>query len=289
VKTNSETALEALKSARIELEKSSVESPRRTAEVMLSELLGVKPHELYLREDLVLGEFLLERYSGMVEERKKGKPLAYVVGNVEFMGLRLSVPEGVFIPRPETEVLCELVLEHLREVSRPVILDICTGCGAIPLALLKVRADMKCYGTDISPEAVRAARLNARHFGLSQRAVFFEGDLARPLEPLKLEGKLDCVISNPPYVKGEEIALLQREISEHEPHGALHGGPDGLLFYPRIASDAARLLARGGLIALEVGDGRAAGVIEILESGGFREVTQEKDLSGIERFVLGWK
>lgn len=280
-------ALEVLNRACKFLEDFSVDSPRRSAEVLLSELLGVRAHEIYLDRDLALGNALIGRYLTMVERRQEGEPLEYIVGNVEFMGLRLDVERGVFIPRPETEVLSETVLEHMAGTTSPVVADICSGCGAIALALASLRADLFSYGTDISDDAVRCAERNAEKLGMSDRVTFLVGNLAEPLESLELEGRLDCVVSNPPYVAEDEMTRLPAGVRAYEPGSALSGGRDGTVFYSPIIEGAVRLLKPGGLIALEIGEGSEEKVKAQLSARGFTSIESREDLRGVTRFITG--
>ena len=282
-------AVDALRNAWQSLEGSAVESPRRAAEIILSEVLGIRIPEIYLQENIALDSVQYKDYFDMVERYRQGVPLTYVVGNVEFMGLKLVVPRGVFIPRSETETLCENVLNFLKRRSPLVVADICTGCGAIALALASFRKDLICYGTDSSPEAVDSARLNAARLGVSDRVTFFRGDLAQVLKPLNLEGKLDCLVANPPYVREGEMEVLPHGVRDHEAAAALDGGVDGLKMYWPILEEASSLLKCGGLIALEVGDGQAEHVKEMLTNLSFSRVEVGCDLRGISRFVTGFK
>ena len=282
-------AVDALRNAWQSLEGSAVESPRRAAEIILSEVLGIRIPEIYLQRDIALGSVQYQDYFDMVEKYKQGEPLTYVVGNVEFMGLELVVPRGVFIPRPETEMLCENVLGLMKGQSPLVMADICTGCGAIAITLASFRDDLICYGTDISSPAVDSARLNAMRLGVSDRVTFFRGDLAQVLNSLNLEGKLDCLLANPPYVREEEMGELPPGVRDHEPAAALDGGEDGLKMYGPILEEASFFLKAGGLVALEVGDGQAEDVKEMFTNLSFSRIEIGRDLCGIPRFVTGFK
>ena len=282
-------AVDAVRSAWQSLEGSAVESPRRAAEIILSEVLGVGIPEIYLQENIALDSVQYQDYFDMVERYRQGEPLTYVVGNAEFMGLKLVVPRGVFIPRPETETLCENVLSLLKRRLPLVVADICTGCGAIALALASFRKDLICYGTDSSSKAVDSARLNAARLGVSDRVTFFRGDLAQALKPLNLDGKLDCLVANPPYVREGEMDVLPRDVKDYEPAAALDGGMDGLRMYGPILEEASFLLRSGGLVALEVGDSQAEHVKEMLTNLSFSRVEVGCDLRGVSRFVTGFK
>ena len=282
-------AVDALRTAWQSLEGSAVESPRRTAEIILSEVLGIRIPEIYLQKDIALDSVQHQDYLQMVEKCRRGEPLTYVVGNVEFMGLKLVVPRGVFIPRPETETLCESVLGLLSRQSPLVVADICTGCGAIAIFLASFRDDLICYGTDVSSLALDSARLNASRLGVSDRVTFFRGDLAQALKPLNLEGKLDCVVANPPYVREEKMGDLPPGVRDHEPATALDGGEDGLRMYGPILEEASFFLKAGGLVAVEVGDGQAEDVKKRFTDMSFSRIEVGRDLRGIPRFVTGFK
>jgi release factor glutamine methyltransferase len=279
--------LDALQRARRHLEKESVESPRQNAVILLSELLGIRTHELYVARQLPMDNKMLGTYMSMVERRAAGEPLAYIIGNVDFMGLKMSVRKGVFIPRPETELLCEIALEHLARAERVLVADICTGCGAIALALAEFHQGMFCYGTDISDEAMASARVNAERLGLSDRTSFLKGHLADPLRDLGLAGSLDCVTANPPYVRDRDLPKLAFEIREHEPIEALRGGEDGSALYPEIVDGAWALLKPGGLIALEISDTSADSVLELVHASRFTRVRVRDDLTHLPRFITG--
>ena len=285
--SNSTLALDALNTAQESLRESSVEFPRRNAEILLSEVLGVKAYEIYLERELALDTSTLRTYMDMIKRRGAGVPLEYILGNVDFMGLRLSVLDGVFIPRPETEVLCEIVLQMLKDTDSPLVADVCTGCGAIALALASLRADLRCFGTDISGVAVTCAEKNADHLRLGDRVRFLEGNLLDALESRDLGGKLDCVVANPPYVKDGDVDRLPVHIRDHEPTAALRGGAKGTDFYPDIVQSAKDFLKPGGFIALEVGDGSADDVSSLLKCEGFSSVESRSDLRRIPRFVVG--
>jgi release factor glutamine methyltransferase len=282
-------AVDALRRACDYLESSYVESPRRTAEIILSELLTIKAHDIYLREGLLLENEKCRVYFDMVERRAKGEPLAYIVGNAEFMGLKFLIPKGVFIPRPETERLCEIVLGLLAGERSPRVADVCTGSGAIAVTLARMREDLTCCATDVSGEAVSCARDNAVRLGVSERISFYQCSLAQALMPLGLEGQLACVVANPPYVREGDLRSLPREIGHHEPLKALDGGADGTELYGPLFEQAWILVKDGGFVAVEVGDGADSEVSEMARSSGFTGVRAVRDLAGRARYVLGFK
>lgn len=217
-------------------------------------------------------------------------PVQYVLGHSEFCGIDMLVDERVLIPRPETELLVEAAAEMLKGVrpkpgqtelgSDPSLLDLCTGSGAIAIALTKRLFNCKMVASDISADALDVARLNAHRNGLSDNIEFVKSDLFKDIK-----GRFDLIVSNPPYIAQFEFAGLQKEVLR-EPRIALDGGPDGLDFYRRIIQDAPGYLKKGGRILFEIGFGQAREVRNIINSaGGFEIIEIKKDFNGIERAI----
>jgi release factor glutamine methyltransferase len=228
----------------------------------------------------------LERFA---RRRSEGEPVARILGTREFWGLPLSLTTATLDPRPDTETIVEAALDVLRaeyDRNRPLrIVDIGTGSGAILLALLSEWPNAWGIGTDISEAALRTARANAARLGLAPRAAFVAGDYAAALS-----GAFDLVVSNPPYVRSADIDALATEVRDHDPRRALDGGADGLDAYRRIAPEAARLLAHGGSVVLEVGHDQSGDVEGLLTMAGLSlEGEPKADLAGIPRAVVGRK
>ena len=235
------------------------------------------------------------RYMAFISRRIKRIPVAYITGEAEFMGLRFKVDESVLIPRPETELLAEKTIEVIRKrvaapggAGRINVFEPCTGCGNLCVSLARILSrenitDFMVYASDLSHRAVGLALENARENGVTGFIKFFQGDLFGPLESLNLKGKIDIILSNPPYVRTGEQASLGGEVRQ-EPWPALCGGEDGLDFYRKIFSAAPGFLKKGGCILLENGWGQAGAVKSIAAStrGMVYEETYA-DLSGIER------
>jgi release factor glutamine methyltransferase len=260
------------------LERHGVESPRTTAEQLLMHVLGTDRAGLYARsEDLDARQ---SRVFGLALcQRCAGTPLQHLTGEQGFRRLRLEVRPGVFVPRPETEVLVEHALEALEGVESPVAVDVGTGTGAVALALKDERPGATVYATDVSDEAVALATANARRLGLDVRVL--HGPLFEPL-PDELRGWVDLVVSNPPYVTPEEVADLPPEVRA-DPEAALVGGID---VYEGLAAGASRWLRDGGVLAVEVGASHGAEVAALL-AGRFADVRVEPDLAGRDRVVVG--
>ena len=259
------------------------ETPRLDAEVLLSYLLGQKRIFLYVHFDQPLTAEELARYREMVKRRAAGKPVAYICGEKEFMRLTFKVTPAVLVPQPDTETLVEAVIERLKGKEGARIADVCTGSGAIALALAHYLPETSVAATDISADAVSIAKENAESLGLSERVEFREGDLLAPLsgEPF------DAIVSNPPYIPSVEIAGLPREVRA-EPIIALDGGADGLDFYRRLVGDSAALLNDGGFLAVECGDTQAGAITE-MAADAFRKTEIIRDLADKERVVVLWK
>ena len=263
------------------------EHPRRSAEWLLSSATGLSRVELYAYYDRPLSPDERERYRTLVARRAEGMPLQYVTGEMPFRHLVLHVGPGVFIPRPETEVLVDVVLDHLQGVSEPRVVDLCTGSGCVAVSVASECPEARVWATELSGAAYDAACRNALHAKVADRVQVLHGDLFDPL-PQELAGTLHFVVSNPPYVPSADLPDLPAEVLGFEPREALDGGPDGLDVFRRIADQAERWLGPGGGLALEL-DTRmveiAAGVLEERYEG----VTVRKDLTGRDRLVYARK
>ena len=262
-----------------------VESPRLDAEVLLSHVLKKERIYLYVHFDQPLEAAELAAYKELIKQRVNHVPVAYLLGQKEFMGLTFKVTPATLIPRPDTEILVQAAVERLRGREKVSFADIGTGSGAICLSVLSFVPDSTAATVDISQEARAVAEENAESLGLSERIVFFTGDL---LEPVK-DSKFTAILSNPPYIPEQDIEGLQAEVRCQEPYGALAGGKDGLDFYRRLCSEAPVLLDDGGFMAFEVGIGQAKVVAELAEENPLITRTEIlKDLAGIERVVIAY-
>ena len=220
-----------------------------------------------------------EQYRQTLNQRERRIPLQQITGEQEFMGLSFYVNEHVLIPRQDTEVLVEETAKFLKDGMS--FLDLCTGSGCILLSLLHLRAGAEGTGADLSPEALKVAAQNRERFGV--KAELIESDLFD-----KIEGTFDVIVSNPPYIKREEIETLMDEVRLHEPYMALDGHEDGLYFYRKIAEEAPKHLRAGGGLFLEIGWDQGGSVSELLREQGFSDVKVVKDLAGLDRVVEGY-
>ncbi len=281
------TYLETLNQAVEKFRSEGIDRPRTNAELLLGAVLSVKKIDLYLNHDRILTTEETERFYRFVQERLSRKPVQYIIGSTEFFGLELKVDRSVLIPRPETETLVEVVLEHLRGVDQPRIIDVGTGSGAIAISLAKNLGGSFVFATDISTEALAVAKENANRHDVQRQIEFVSGDLLDPLVDRNIGGTIDCVVSNPPYVSRDEFDGLPREVRDFEPIVALQTDEEGTLFHRNIVEKSLDFLRGGGILALEVGLGQAGKVGDLIRNqGGFDKAEIKKDLGGIERIVL---
>ena len=260
--------------------------------------------QLILMYQNVLEDRLCDEYFRLIDERASGKPLQYITGTQEFMGLEFDVNESVLIPRQDTETMVEDVIsvikdgalrgESLEGTGRREwdILDLCTGSGAIGISLAKLLTGVKVNVTcsDVSKAALEVARKNAGKLGVSKNIKFAEGDMFAPFDGRVKKKKFDLIVSNPPYIESDVIPTLQTEVKDHEPMSALDGGEDGLDFYRIIAGEAGGFLKKRGVLFLEIGCDQGNAVRELLtEAGGYSDIRCLKDLAGRDRIIYAVK
>jgi release factor glutamine methyltransferase len=258
-------------------------SAQAEAHWLLEEVLGTGPGVLAGRRTEPLPPEAAGRLEEMVARRAGGEPLQYVIGWAPFGRLRLEVGPGVFVPRPETELVAERAAGHLLEKAVPVAVDLCTGSGAIACFLAEEVPGARVLATEIDPAALAWARRNVRR----RRVELLAGDLDEPLPP-DLRGRVDVLVANVPYVPAGAMPLLPHDVREHEPRLALDGGPDGLDVLRRVAALAPRWLAPGGWLVCEIGEGQRQAVA-LLAAAGLAEVSIRPDLAGRDRVLEGVK
>ena len=264
-----------------ELAEVGVDSPRFTAELLLREAMGWSRIQLLTRGDSVVPHEHEERYRGFIRQRSLGMATQYIIGRQEFYGRDFFVTPDVLIPRPETELLVEVVLSVLRDNPENLkLLDLGTGSGCIGLTLAAELPTAEVILSDVSGEALLVAQKNTRRLGLGERVRFVQGDVFAPVADVRF----DAIISNPPYIpEGDRVALSVEVLGE--PAGALFAGSDGLAVYRRIAAEVGNYLVPGGLLALEIGYSQGFAVSELLINGGFRAIELFTDLAGRERVL----
>lgn len=225
----------------------------------------------------------IRQYREYIKRRAKHEPLQYITGFAYFYGEAFQVEPGILIPRYDTETLIEAVLPHMKKDAD--VLDLCCGSGCILITLLQNGPEGTTgTGADISENAVRVTKKNVKRFHLEDRISVVHSDLFSGVP-----GSYDIIVSNPPYIPDGEIADLQKEVKDFEPHLALKGGRDGLDFYRKIAKESGAHLKTDGLLAMEIGYDEKDAVLEILKQNGFIDVSCQQDLSGKDRVVMGIK
>lgn len=270
----------ALLYGRKTLEEAGISDAQVDAWQLLEFTCGCDRTYYYLHMDEELMKEQESAYRACIHKRAQRVPLQHITGKAYFMGLEFQVNEHVLVPRFDTEVLVEEVLKHIKGGEH--ILDMCTGSGCILLSILHERPACTGVGADISENALKVARQNAELLKLS--ADFICTNLFE-----QIVQKYDIIVSNPPYIRTSVIATLEDEVKKHEPMLALDGLEDGLHFYRNIISKAADYLKDEGLLCFEIGHDQGLQVLELMQEAGYQKVRIIKDLSGLDRVVLGGK
>lgn len=278
-----------------------VSEPRASAEVLLAHVLGVSRLELYLRHDQPLTPEELAAYKALIRRRVQGEPTAYLTGHKEFWSLDFLVTPATLIPRPETELLVESLLEVLKSqgppgrasiapetgppegANPPLGLEVGVGSGAVIIALARELPHWRWLGVELSAAALQVAHANARRLGVAERVRFLQGNLFQALRP---GPRFQAIAANLPYIPAREWESLPVEVRQYEPREALWGGEDGLALLGPFCREAHRFLAPGGWLALEVGQGQGEAVRGLLaETQAYEEITILRDYQGIQRVV----
>jgi release factor glutamine methyltransferase len=280
------TALELAKQAGVFLGERGIENGRLEAELLLSGILGNRRLDLYLQYDRPVTADEIARYRAAVRRRLRREPLQYILGEVDFRRLRLSVDRRALIPRPETEVLVGTVLEWAGGRPDLSAIDIGTGSGAIALSLAVEGEFGRIVATDVSADAIELARHNAQRCGVAGRIEFRHGELWADNGD---GARFDVVVSNPPYIAESERSSLEPEVRDWEPAGALFAGADGLSVVNAIVDGAWDQLNEGGLLAVEIGAGQGDAVRERACERGYAAVRVITDLAGRQRIALASK
>jgi len=267
-------------------QRNNVSEPRTSAEVLLAYVLAEDRLFLYLNYDRPMETNELAAYRACIKRRLEGEPNQYITGLQEFWSLPLRVSPDVLIPRPETEVLVEAVLEFLDKADPNVdILDLGTGSGAIAIALARELPAARIVATDLSMAALRLAQENAKLHHVDQRILFVRGDMFAAIPGASQRFKV--VVTNPPYVSHAEILELPREILDFEPHHALDGGPDGLAAIRHIIAEAPTVLSQAGALFMEMGADQAESVSALVkDSQHYENYRIIKDYSSLDRVLI---
>ena len=281
------TIAQALHEAAGALAAAGVETPGLDARLLLAWTLKARREDLAREPERLLTDRERLIFDKAVSLRVLRRPLPYITGEQWFYGRPFKINRAVLIPRPETELLAEAALNLSRDIVAPRFADIGTGSGCLAVTLAAERSDAHVWATDLSPDALTVARKNAVRQGVSGRATFLHGNLLTPL-PAGL--RLDVIVSNPPYIREDEMPCLQPEVRDYEPPLALSGlpgatGAEGTLLHRRLLQEAPSYLRPGGRLVLEVGQGQADAVADYARALGYTEIAVQNDLSGIGRVV----
>ncbi len=258
------------------------ENPLFEAEQMVMAVCNLDRTELVLKGRNEASEEEKEKVNDMVLRRLKGEPLQYIIGECEFMSLKFYTERGVLIPRSDTETLVEKILDFTDENKEYKVLDICTGTGCIGISIANYRKKAEVKLLDISDIAINLAKRNIILNNVNDRVFAEKEDILKDYP----KDKYDIIVSNPPYIESDVIDTLQVEVKDYEPHLALDGGKDGLIFYRRIADIAPKMLNVGGILAFEIGYNQGSKVLEIMKKS-FYNIQIIKDLCGNDRVVIG--
>ena len=275
------TIKETLTKGMIMLKGSNIESPKLKARLLLQHILNKPRQHLIVYDNEEVGKKEQWEYFVNIEKMTNGIPLQHITHSQEFMKMDFYVDENVLIPRPDTEILVEEVINIAQKIENPKILDLCTGSGAIAISIAKNVPNATVYAIDISDAALSIARKNAKK--LEAKVKFIKSNLFNKLEKMKF----DIIVSNPPYIPTDVIGGLMPEVAVYEPIQALDGKEDGLHFYRRIVTDALEYLKPEGRLLFEIGHDQGETVPALMREAGYKDVRVVKDLAGNDRVVIG--
>ena len=265
------------------LKNHNIHSHELDAQIILSNIMGVKRESLITNNEINISKKIMEKYDSAIKRRIKKEPVAYIIGKKEFWSEDFMVNHGTLIPRPETELLIYKIINFFKN-KKINILDIGTGSGCILLSILKELNFSRGIGIDISAKAIQMAKANSKNLNLFYRSKFKVIDLNK----FNI-GKYDLIVSNPPYIPSKDIKNLSKDITNYEPLTALNGGSDGLDLIKKVIYKSNHLLKREGLLALEIGHSQYQKVSYILRSNGYREMSKEYDFNRNVRCIIGTK
>ena len=273
-----------LNQASKQLKQLSNTSSKLDSEILLSKIIKKNRKYLILNSNEELKKENIKSFDYLVKRRKKGEPIAYLINKKEFWKQNFYINQNVLIPRPDTETLVEETLKLFNVNSKLNMLDIGTGSGCILLSILKERRNFFGTGIDISKKAINVARFNAKMHQLSNRVKFYNSDVDK-----FLIGKYDLVVSNPPYIKRQDLKYLEVDVKGFEPKLALDGGKDGFSKITKVISKTSTLLKRNGRFILEIGFGQKKKILSILKQNNFFINKVVKDYGKNDRCVISTK
>jgi release factor glutamine methyltransferase len=279
------TVLEIIKRTTDFFAGKQIESPRLNAELLIGHALGLKRMQLYLQFERPMTESELEKIRPLVRRRAQHEPIQYIIGETEFCGLKLKVDRRALIPRPETELLVEIVVAAAASRTGLRVADLGTGTGAIALALANQLADARVVAVERDPDAAALAAENIGAAGMADRVRLVNASWFDGFGP---EERFDIIVSNPPYLTRSETEQAAPEVRNHEPHAALTSPDDGLADLRTLVAQAPRFLAPGGLLALETGIAHHERLRGATADAAFARFESRQDLTGRDRYVLAW-
>lgn len=259
--------------------------PKLKARILLSHLLKKDKMYLVINDTEEVDISIEKQFEEAVEKLGQGYPVEYITCKKEFMGLEFFVNENVLIPQPDTEILVEEAINLIKEKKISHVLDLCTGSGAIAISIANYTKDVKLVASDISNEALKVAKKNAKKLNMDDKVSFVQSNLFDNLE----KDSFDMIVTNPPYIKTKVIDTLDEEVKK-EPMLALDGGEDGLDFYKKIIEEVPSYLSKDGYLCMEIGYDQKEEVILLLKNnGGYTNILAKKDLSGNDRVIIAKK
>lgn len=272
---------------RVRLAGAGIESSKQEAVWLIESVLSLPGVRQVVDRDRLLSADEVAEVQTLVARRAAREPLQYILGTQEFCGIEFAVTPAVLIPRPETELLVEQIVQRIPTEQQATVVDVCTGSGCIAVSVARLNSHARILATDISNASLEVAWENARRHAVGDRITWLEGDMLGPLAEGELTGRVDLIVSNPPYIAERDWAGLQPEVRCFEPKMALLAGLRGTEFHERLLKDARRYLAVRGALLMEIGADQGQVVRQLVETiGGYGPVRSIRDNAGIERVVI---
>lgn len=267
------------------LKNQNIETYILDSQLLLGKVLNKNRLYLITNRDKKIEDNLVNEYKSLIIKREERMPIKYILGETEFMGLDLWVEEGVLIPRGDTEILVEEVLKVIPEDSKVNVCDLCSGSGAIGIALAHYRKNITVESVDYYDIPEKVTKKNISRYNLNSRVTFTRSDLlSKSIEDKKI---YDVIVSNPPYIRDEVIKTLMSDVKDYEPYTALSGGSDGLYFYRKIIDQSKDVLVENGILAFEIGHDQGKELKALMEASNFEDIKIIQDLASLDRVVIG--
>ncbi len=278
------TLSELYRKARSDFRNAEIDSPQYDAMCLMEHFFGVNRAELVVRGDKSPKAELEAEFLAAVEKRLSGYPLQYILGEWTFMDIPLFVGEGVLVPRDDTEVLVREAIKRIRDIENLKIIDLCSGSGAVAIALAKAYPKAEILAVELSDKAFTYLEKNIKR-NACENIKAIKGDMFKLYEEFS-DSEFDAVLSNPPYIKSDVIATLAKEV-QHEPKLALDGGKDGMIFYNFIAENWKNKIKKNGFIGVEIGEDLTNEVVELFKKNNLEDIYVLKDMADLDRAVFG--